>query len=90
MLKPVTTNQFEKDLNKAKKQGKDLEKLKEVMSLLLNQTPLPPNNKDHKLSGNYSHHRECHLSPDWLLIYKATKVAIIFERMGSHSELFKK
>jgi len=90
MLKPVTTNQFEKDLNKAKKQGKDLEKLKEIMSLLLNQMPLPPNNKDHKLSGNYSYHRECHLSPDWLLIYKATKVEIIFERMGSHSELFKR
>ena len=77
MLKPVTTNQFEKDLNKAKKQGKDLEKLKEVMLLLLNQMPLPLNNKDHKLSGNYNHHRECHLSPDWLLIYSFCSLTLL-------------
>ena len=90
MLKPVTTKQFQKDIKKVKKQGKDIEKLKNIMSMLINEIPLPPKNKNHKLTGNYSHHRECHITPDWLLIYKITTQELIFERSGSHSELFKK
>ncbi len=90
MLIPITTTQFEKDVKKAKKQGKEIGKLKKVMKCLIDEVPLPPQNKDHKLTGNYCHHHECHISPDWLLIYKATKIEIIFERTGSHSELLKK
>jgi mRNA interferase YafQ len=90
MLTPVTTKQFQKDVKKAKKQGKEIDKLKKIMTLLLNELSLSVKNKDHKLSGNYSQHRECHISPDWLLIFKTTKTELIFERAGSHSELFKK
>jgi len=90
MLITITTKQFEKDVKKAKKQGKEIGKLKKVMKCLIDEIPLPPQNKDHKLSGDYYHHRECHISPDRILIYKATKIEIIFERIGSHSELLKK
>ncbi len=90
MLIPITTKQFEKDVKKAKKQGKEIRKLKQVMKYLIDEVPLPLKNNDHKLTGNYFHHRECHISPDWLLIYKVTKKEIIFERTGSHSELLKK
>ena len=90
MLTPVTSKQFHKDLKKAKKQGIEIIKLKQIMALLLAEVPLPIANKDHKLTGIYSHHRECHITQDWLLIYKATKTELRFERTGSHSELFKK
>ena len=82
--------QFHKDLKKAKKQGKEIVKLKQIMALRIAEVPLSIANKDHKLTGIYSHHRECHITPDWLLIYKATKTELIFERTGSHSDLFKK
>jgi len=90
VLTPVTSKQFHKDLKKANKQGKEIEILKKIMALLLAEVPLPIENKDHRLTGIYSHHRECHITPDWLLIYKVTKTELRFERTGSHSELFKK
>ncbi len=90
MLTPVTSKQFHKDLKKAKKQGKEIKKLKQIMALLVAEVPLPIKNMDHILTGNYSHHRECHIAPDWLLIYKVTKTELRFERTGSHSDLFKK
>ncbi len=90
MLTPVTSKQFHKDLKKANKQGKEIEILKKIMALLVAEVPLPIENKDHRLTGIYSHHRECHITPDWLLIYKVTKTELRFERTGSHSELFKK
>lgn len=89
MLKPITTKQFEKDIKLAKKRGKDLSKIFNVMQLLLNQQALPPKNRDHTLTGNYINRRECHIEPDWLLIYKLESEAIIFERTGTHSDLFK-
>ena len=90
MLTPVTAKQFHKDLKKVKKQGKEIVKLKQIMALLVAEAPLPIKNKDHKLTGIYNHHRECHITQDWLLIYKATKTELRFERTGSHTELFKK
>jgi len=89
LLKLIFRKSFEKDVKRVKKRQKDMEKLKKVITLLLHKTPLPIRNRDHALSGNYSNHRECHIEPDWLLIYKPTEEAIILERTGSHSDLFK-
>ncbi|HFE6348882.1 TPA: type II toxin-antitoxin system YafQ family toxin [Legionella pneumophila] len=89
MLKPITTNQFERDIKLIKKRGKELNKVFKIMQLLLNQEKLPAKNRDHALTGNYANRRECHVEPDWLLIYKLESDAIIFERTGTHSDLFK-
>lgn len=89
MLRAVTTNQFEKDVKLAKKRGKDLNRIFHLMQLLLNEETIPAKNRDHSLSGNYANRRECHIEPDWLLIYKLESDAIIFERTGTHADLFK-
>ncbi len=89
MLQPIYRKSFEKDIKRVKKRRKDMNKLKLVITLLLEQKPLPTRCRDHALSGNYTQHRECHIEPDWLLIYKPIKEAIILERTGSHADLFK-
>lgn len=88
MLTPIHTKRFEKDLKLAKKRGKDLSKIEDIIVKLLKKESLSLKYRDHWLSGNYSDRRECHIEPDWLLIYKPEKLAIIFERTGSHSDLF--
>jgi len=88
MLTPSYTNQFEKDLFLAKKRNKKIEKLKTLMIKLINEDELPLKYKDHPLVGNYAHRRECHIEPDWLLLYKKVGSQIIFERTGTHSDLF--
>ena len=89
MLQPSYTNQFQKDLKKIKKRGKTLDKIKTIIKTLINQQPLNEVYRDHKLIGNYKNRRECHIEPDWLLVYKITKDEIFFERTGSHSDLSK-
>jgi len=89
MLKLVTVRQFEKDVALAVKRGKNMDKLKAVITNLVNQEPLSPTYKDHLLAGNYTNHRELHLEPDWLLIYKIDEIELILIRTGSHSDLFK-
>ncbi|MBS0620967.1 MAG: type II toxin-antitoxin system YafQ family toxin [Verrucomicrobia bacterium] len=84
------TSQFKRDLKLAMKRGKDMELIKEIMTQLAKGVPLQAKYRDHKLSGNFKDHRECHIEPDWLLIYRITSSEIIFERTGSHSDLFKK
>jgi mRNA interferase YafQ len=86
------TNQFKKDLKLAKKRNLDLEDLFHVVELLANDIPLPDKNRDHGLHGDYIGYRECHISPDWLLIYKKdTEIRILtLYRTGSHSDLFNK
>lgn len=81
-----------KDLELAKKQGKDLDKLFEVINILVNGEKLDTKFKDHDLSGSYKGTRECHIEPDWLLIYEIDNNALILMlyRLGTHSELFKK
>ena len=64
--------------------------LKKVIKMILDGKALPPKYKDHPLTGNYKGRRDCHIEPDWLLIYKKEKDSIIFERTGTHSDLFKK
>jgi mRNA interferase YafQ len=83
-----TTSRFLKDLKLAKKRGYDLDKLEAIVDLLQAQTPLPPKNKDHTLTGEWTHHRECHIQPDWLLIYRIDATCLILERTGTHADLF--
>lgn len=90
MLQVEYTTQFKKDLKLANKQQKDLSFLQEVMKKIEHEQPLPTKLKDHSLSGNWNGHRELHLTPDWLLIYKIVQsTVVIFVRTGSHSELFR-
>lgn len=89
MLNAVTTKQFEKDVKLARKRGKDFKKLHTVIQHLLEKKTLPHKHFDHWLTGNYANRRECHIEPDWLLIYKPQENEIIFERTGTHSDLFK-
>ena len=89
MLEVRATTRFKKEVKKAARQQKDMRKLGEVVDLLQAGEPLPQRNLDHALTGNYVGHRECHLSPDWLLIYKIEGSMLILVRTGSHSELFR-
>ena len=84
------TSQFKKDLKLAKKQGRDTEKLFAVIEQLANGQPLEEKYRDHALSGNYKGCRECHVEPDWLLIYEIDNgiLVLMLYRVGSHSELF--
>jgi mRNA interferase YafQ len=85
---PSFTNQFGKDLKKMERRGKTLSKIKKAIRKHVNEERLEPKFKDHKLIGNYKGRRECHIESDWLLIYKLIDTEIIFERTGSHSDLF--
>ena len=84
------TTQFKKDYKRIKKQNKDLAKLSAVIEKLVAGQLLEPKYKDHQLSGNWKGHRDCHIEPDWMLIYRITADDLYLERTGSHSELFKK
>lgn len=88
MLFLKTTSRFLKDLKLAKKRGYDLDKLEAIVDLLQAQQSLPPKNKDHTLTGEWNHHRECHIQPDWLLIYRIEATILILERTGTHADLF--
>ena len=90
MLKLKTTTRLERDYKKTCKSGRDVSRLKRIMTWIAKEQPLPPEIRDHKLVGNYQGHRECHVSGDWLLTYKIEDDTVIFERTGSHSELLKK
>ena len=90
MLTPVYTRQFDKDVKRLKKRAKNLEKMKIIIRSLVVEEPMDPINRDHKLIGNWKGRRECHIESDWLLIYKIKENRIIFERTGTHSDLFRK
>ena len=86
------TNQFKRDLKLAKKQSKNLDKLFDVIDILANGGKLDEKYQDHELTGKYKGSRECHIEPDWLLIYEIRDdvLVLMLYRLGSHSELFKK
>lgn len=88
-LKLLYTAKFKKDVKRLRKQGADLAKLEAVIDALLRGKSLSDKNRDHELSGNYKGHRECHIEPDWLLIYlvKHDELTLTAVRTGSHSEL---
>ena len=84
------TTKFQKDLKRIAKRGYDISSLTEVIKKLANGERLPEKNKDHALSGDYSGYRECHITPDWLLIYEIENDELILylTRTGTHSDLF--
>lgn len=90
MLEIYFSSKFKKDYKRVMKQGKDPDVLFRVIDLLGREQPLPDQYRDHALSGNYTGHRECHLQPDWLLIYKQEldRLTLTLTRTGSHSDLF--
>ena len=80
---------FKKDFKRIKKRGYDISRLEKIVELLANEVPLPEQFKDHNLSGNNGF-RECHIAPDWLLIYQVNnnELVLVLSRTGSHSDLF--
>ena len=90
MHTPVYTRQFERDLKLAVRRGKNIEKFKIIARTLLAEQPLDAIHRDHRLVGSFAGRRDCHIESDWLLIYKIEEQRLIFERMGTHSDLFKK
>ena len=90
MLDLVTTTQFRKDLKKLRKRGADMQKLDDVLRMLCSEKQFPERYRDHALVGDYIGFRECHIMPDWLLVYTIDKGKLILtaSRTGSHSDLF--
>jgi mRNA interferase YafQ len=79
---------FLRDIKRIKKRGMDLSKLRHVVTLLSEKQPLPIRYRDHALTGNWIGHRDCHIQPDWVLIYQIDDDDLILERTGTHSDLF--
>ena len=88
MRNPVSGAQFRRDVKLARKRGKDMARLREVILLLTEGSPLPPRHKDHPLAGDWKHYRDCHIELDWLLIYKIDGDDLHLVRTGTHSDLF--
>lgn len=82
------TTQFKKDVKRAKKRGKDFSKLKEVIEQLARGETLEARYRDHALTGAYRGARDCHIEPDWLLIYKLPEDQLVLLRTGTHADLF--
>ena len=84
------TTQFKKDVKLAQKRGQDLSKLKEVIEILADGIPLDKKFRDHELKGEYAGKRECHIEPDWLLVYRVDgdRLILYLFRTGTHSDLF--
>ena len=89
-MKFETTSQYRKDIKRIKKQKHNLLLLNNVLQTLLDGKPLDPKHNDHALKGDYIGHRECHIKPDWLLIYAYDegKIILTATRTGSHADLF--
>ena len=90
MLDVRYSAKFKKDYKAITKRGYNPQLLQDVLTILCNEQPLPPRYKDHNLSGNYKGHRECHITPAWLLIYKIDHniLTLTLTRTGTHSDLF--
>lgn len=88
MLNIRYSTRFKKDFKTCVKRGYKISLLQQAIDTLRIPAPLPPKNKDHNLSGNYSGYRECHIEPDWLLIYKQTDDELKLDRTGTHADLF--
>lgn len=86
------TTQFKKDYKLAIKRGLKIDLLEQIVSSLANDISLPEKNRDHALTGNWAGHRECHILPDWLLVYRVEDDVLVLTlaRTGSHSDLFGK
>jgi len=91
MLDVYFSAKFRRDYKRIQKQGKDVKRLLAVVDTLAAEKPLERKYKDHAMNGDFIGHRECHIEPDWLLIYKAEPDALLLTltRTGSHSDLFR-
>jgi mRNA interferase YafQ len=88
MREVILGSQFKRDVKLAEKRGKDMSKLRTLVLLLAEGAPLPPRYRDHGLSGDWKHFRDCHIEPDWLLIYKIDGNDLYLTRTGTHADLF--
>ena len=90
MLEVVLSTRFKRDQKTASKRGYNLELLNDVVDKLASRQQLPDKNRDHELSGDYAGFRECHVAPDWLLVYRVVEEDLILYlmRTGTHSDLF--
>lgn len=84
------TRQFSRDVKRMAKRGKDIAKLREVVTRLAEELPLDPRHRDHPLIGKLINCRDCHIEPDWILIYSMDQESLRLERTGTHSDLFRK
>ncbi|MCL1903609.1 MAG: type II toxin-antitoxin system YafQ family toxin [Oscillospiraceae bacterium] len=86
----IRTAKFKKELRQSQKQGKDIVLAEEVITILANDEILPPKHRDHALTGNWAGFRECHITPDWLLVYRKSdngELLLVLVRLTSHSQL---
>ncbi len=88
MLLPDYTNRFKKDYKRVMKRNYDISLIDTIINTLIHEIPLNKKYEDHPLIGNYKGCRECHIKPDWILIYQIGNGVIVFERTGTHSDLF--
>lgn len=88
MRELLVTSQFKKDLKKAKKRRKDISKLESILDKLISSEALEPKNRPHRLSGDWKPCWECHIEPDWLLIWDEDETSVTLIRTGTHSDLF--
>jgi mRNA interferase YafQ len=90
MRSAIYTGQFKRDVKRVEKRGKEMEKLRAVIRLLLADAPLPRELADHPLKGEWKPSRDLHVEPDWLLVYCIEGDAVRFERTGTHADIFRK
>lgn len=89
MLAAVRSSRFKRDVKRMRKRGKEMDKLKAVLFLLINETPLPTSLRDHALQGDWNGFRDLHIEPDWLLLYRIADGELQLARTGSHADLFR-
>ena len=87
MLRTRQSKQFKQDYERMKKRGKDADKIKNIIQMLANGTPLPQSCRDHALKGDLSGYRDCHIEPDWVLIYAVKNDELLLYRTGSHADI---
>ena len=88
MLTPVLSTRFRRDVKRAEKRGKDMDKLKAVLSILIDMIPLPTAYDDHPLRGDWKGFRDLHIEPDWILLYRIEGDELQLARTGTHADLF--
>lgn len=88
MLAPVWSGRFKRDVRRAQKRGKEIDKLKAVLLLLVEEKPLPASHRDHPLKGDWHGFRDLHIEPDWLLLYRVEGEELQLARTGTHADLF--
>jgi mRNA interferase YafQ len=88
MRTPISGSKFKRDVNRMEKRGKEMAGLREVIQLLIDGKPLPARYRDHPLTGDWKHFRDCHIEPDWVLIYKVEGNDLYLVETGTHADLF--